>query len=149
MNNKNNNNSTQSTKNANSQEKNSKSVVETKRPPRKSRKRKHLEIEYEKNNQTWTDPPPPPPRWKEVYERIQQMRSMRQAPVDTLGCEALSEKDTLPPPASRFHSLVSLLLSAQTRDKITAKAITNLKKLCGRDDFTPQDILQHTFEVCS
>jgi hypothetical protein len=89
----------------------------------------------------------PPPRWEEVYERIKQVRSMRQAPIDTMGPEALSEKDTLPPPVSRFHCLVALLLNAQTPDELTAKAMANLKKLCGRNDFTPQDILQHSFEV--
>jgi endonuclease III len=64
-----------------------------------------------------------------------------------MGPEALSEKDTLPPPISRFHILVSMLLSGQTPDDITAKAMANLKKLCGRNDFTPQDILQHSYEV--
>jgi endonuclease-3 len=109
---------------------------------KKSRKRKHTTIEYEQA----TKPAEAPSHWQEIYERIKQMRSMRPAPVDTMGCEALSEKDTLPPPISRFHCLVALLLSAQTHDELTAKAVANLKKLCGRNDFSPQDLLQHTVE---
>jgi hypothetical protein len=44
-----------------------------------------------------------PPFWEEVYKRIEEIRAKHPAPVDTLGCEALSEKHTLPPPISRYH----------------------------------------------
>jgi endonuclease-3 len=102
-------------------------------PPR-PKKRKHIAIESEKIKGE------APPHWKEIYTKIEQMRSEVQAPVDIYGCERLSDKGRLPQKISRFHSLVSLMLSAQTKDQITADAMDQLAILCG-DEFGPEDIL--------
>lgn len=38
----------------------------------------------------------PPPRWEETYALVREMRSQVAAPVDTMGCERLAEKDINP-----------------------------------------------------
>jgi len=56
--------------------------------------------------------------WEITYERIQEYReSHRDAPVDTMGCGSLSETDK-EPNVFRFQTLVSLMLSSQTRDEV-------------------------------
>ena len=40
--------------------------------------------------------PLPPPRWREVYETMREMRSKIVAPVDTMGCEQLADKEASP-----------------------------------------------------
>ena len=87
-------------------------------------------------NQTPVDAPSPkkskwqPPNWFEQLQRIRDMRSSMSAPVDTMGCDSLSNLDpTLSPKTKRFHTLVSLMLSAQTKDEVTAKATIELAKL--------------------
>ncbi|KAJ1644453.1 alpha,alpha-trehalase nth1 [Coemansia asiatica] len=70
---------------------------------------------------------PPRDDWDIVFDRIKEYRATHEAPVDTVGCEALTaeEKD---PKMQRFRSLVSLMLSAQTKDEITAEAVRNLSQ---------------------
>ena len=75
-----------------------------------------------------------PPLWKEQLARIKDMRSSQDAPVDTMGCDADLTKSSaaaasMAPPVRRFHVLVSLMLSAQTRDEVTAKAMQQLHTL--------------------
>lgn len=69
----------------------------------------------------------PPPNWEEVYDLTKEMRSKVLAPVDTMGCGSLAEK-TRSPRDQRFQTLVSLMLSAQTKDTVTAAAMWNLQK---------------------
>jgi hypothetical protein len=59
----------------------------------------------------------PRPGWREVYEAIGRQRRQERAPVDTLGCAALSDP-RLPPAVRRYHLLVSLMLSSQTKDQV-------------------------------
>ncbi|KAJ1725549.1 alpha,alpha-trehalase nth1 [Coemansia erecta] len=70
---------------------------------------------------------PPRDDWDIVFDRIKEYRATHEAPVDTVGCEALTaeEKD---PKMQRFRSLISLMLSAQTKDEITAEAVRNLSQ---------------------
>jgi endonuclease III len=49
------------------------------------------------------------------------------APVDTMGCESLAERDR-EPKDQRLQTLVSLMLSSQTKDTVTAAAIRNLQE---------------------
>uniref|UniRef100_A0A7S1KQT6 Endonuclease III homolog n=1 Tax=Percolomonas cosmopolitus TaxID=63605 RepID=A0A7S1KQT6_9EUKA len=88
------------------------------------------------------------------YNAMKDMREENPAPVDTMGCHVLHDKQAVPK-TQRFHTLVSLLLSAQTKDAITAKAMHNLKKegltvdnvLSGNDaldDENAQDIKEGT-----
>eukprot|EP01098_Paradermamoeba_levis_P009203 TRINITY_DN381_c0_g1_i10.p1 TRINITY_DN381_c0_g1~~TRINITY_DN381_c0_g1_i10.p1 ORF type:complete len:147 (-),score=35.51 TRINITY_DN381_c0_g1_i10:209-595(-) len=54
------------------------------------------------------------------------MRSLNLAPVDTMGCEALAEVHP-DPKVFRYQTLISLMLSSQTRDEMTAAAVKKLQ----------------------
>ena len=58
------------------------------------------------------------------------MRSKRDAPVDSLGCEGFFKED-LPVRIARFHVLVGALLSSQTKDPVTAAAMGRLRAMPG------------------
>ncbi|XP_071720315.1 endonuclease III homolog 1, chloroplastic-like [Rutidosis leptorrhynchoides] len=66
----------------------------------------------------------PPPNWVKVLEGIREMRSLEDAPVDSMGCEKAGS--SLPPKERRFAVLVSSLLSSQTKDNVTHGAIQRL-----------------------
>lgn len=71
-----------------------------------------------------------PENWRQVFGLIRQMRQGQDAPVDTMGCDALANLDqALTPKEQRFQVLVSLMLSAQTKDEVTAAATNRLQKL--------------------
>ncbi|WCJ41379.1 endonuclease III 2 [Euphorbia peplus] len=65
-----------------------------------------------------------PANWKLVLEGIRKMRSLEDAPVDTMGCEKAGS--SLPSKERRFAVLVSSLLSSQTKDHVTHGAIQRL-----------------------
>ncbi|KAG6888911.1 hypothetical protein C0992_007098 [Termitomyces sp. T32_za158] len=75
-------------------------------------------------------PHPAPERWKETYDTIKQMRSRITAPVDTMGCDQAQSKET-DPKNQRFATLISLMLSSQTKDEITNAAVSNLRVVLG------------------
>ena len=58
-----------------------------------------------------------PKHWKEVLENLRSMRSSRSAPVDTMGCHMCSDEKATPA-EKRFHILVALMLSSQTKDEV-------------------------------
>ncbi|KAH0435840.1 DNA repair protein ntg1 [Colletotrichum camelliae] len=70
----------------------------------------------------------PPSDWEEMYNQVKEMRlhgSAKDAAVDTMGCERLfhpdaSERDR------RFHILIALMLSSQTKDTVNAVAMNRL-----------------------
>ncbi|KAK8215441.1 alpha,alpha-trehalase nth1 [Zalaria obscura] len=68
----------------------------------------------------------PPPNWEEVYNITAEMRKKVLAPVDTMGCESLADT-TRSPKDQRLQTLVSLMLSSQTKDTVTAVAMRNLQ----------------------
>jgi endonuclease-3 len=84
-----------------------------------------------------------PKYWREALRAIQQMRSERLAPVDTMGCHRLGDgaedpkarlavsilpvADGLDGQVFRYHILTGLMLSSQTKDPVTAAAVANLK----------------------
>ncbi|CAG7785023.1 unnamed protein product [Allacma fusca] len=67
-----------------------------------------------------------PPNWETVLENIKQMRIGKDAPVDTMGCERTME-DNVAPKVRRFQTLLSLMLSSQTKDPVTYAAMERLK----------------------
>ncbi|ETO10276.1 hypothetical protein RFI_27100, partial [Reticulomyxa filosa] len=72
-----------------------------------------------------------PPKWDEMYEGIYRMRSevngiAYNADVDRVGCAYLADQSA-DKKTQRFHLLVALLLSSQTRDPVTAQAMAKLK----------------------
>lgn len=71
----------------------------------------------------------PPTDWEEMYNLVKEMRltgPAANAAVDTMGCERLAA-----PNASardrRFHTLVALMLSSQTKDTVNAEAMARLQ----------------------
>ncbi|KAN0061732.1 orotidine 5'-phosphate decarboxylase [Thecaphora frezii] len=83
---------------------------------------------------------PAPPHWEETYALLAHQRSRIVAPVDTMGCEENGREDrradTWRPKLSdedeakreRLTTLVSLMLSSQTKDPVTAEAVYNLQR---------------------
>lgn len=69
----------------------------------------------------------PPPNWEQVYDTCAAMRKRVLAPVDTMGCERLAEEHRSPKD-QRLQTLVSLMLSSQTKDTVTAAAMRNLQE---------------------
>ncbi|VDP00745.1 unnamed protein product [Soboliphyme baturini] len=68
-----------------------------------------------------------PPLWRTQLKNIRQMRSKRDAPVDSVGCSELADRSD-GDRTYRFQILISLMLSSQTKDAVTAAAMSNLKK---------------------
>ncbi|EHA52054.1 DNA repair protein Ntg1 [Pyricularia oryzae 70-15] len=72
----------------------------------------------------------PPSDWEEMYGLVKEMRisgPAANAAVDTMGCERLASEDASPRDR-RFHTLVALMLSSQTKDTVNAVAMARLKK---------------------
>jgi len=80
--------------------------------------------------QSLATPHPEPAKWREAYNSIKSMRSRMVAPVDTMGCDVahLKEHD---PKSKRFTTLVSLMLSSQTKDEVTDAAVSKLRNAVG------------------
>jgi endonuclease-3 len=71
----------------------------------------------------------------------QELREPRDAPVDSMGCEALVQRPPLvDPKTSRYQVLVALMLSSQTKDQTVAEAMRNLQVClsCRYTAFTSQ-----------
>lgn len=68
----------------------------------------------------------PPENWETMYNVTALMRKRVLAPVDTMGCESLAEEHRSPLD-QRLQTLVSLMLSSQTKDTVTAAAMKNLQ----------------------
>ncbi|KZS98817.1 DNA glycosylase [Sistotremastrum niveocremeum HHB9708] len=73
---------------------------------------------------------PAPPKWEETYSEIKRMRETMVAPVDTMGCDRLGDEEP-EPKNQRFTTLISLMLSSQTKDEVTAAAIQKLRASLG------------------
>lgn len=87
-------------------------------------------------------PTKPPKGWQDVYQLVTELRADKTAPCDHSGCEALID-NAAPPSERRFHSLVSLLLSSQTKDAVVGESIRSMQ----RDNvLTPQAIAAMTPE---
>jgi endonuclease-3 len=65
-----------------------------------------------------------PAGWQDTYSLVTELRSDRSAPCDGDGCEALGDRSSA---SFRFHVLVSLMLSSQTKDAIVAEAVRSMK----------------------
>lgn len=112
------------------------SNVSTAKPSRSPRKVIVQEMEVTKKPSTrklparkktsTTDRSEPPSNWEQMYSIVKEMRLRNPtAPVDTMGCAELywrssSARDR------RFHTLIALMLSSQTKDTVTAVAMQRL-----------------------
>ncbi|XP_070684651.1 endonuclease III-like protein 1 isoform X2 [Pempheris klunzingeri] len=93
-----------------------------------SRRRRQLKVEYDEDGgvspvktERWD-----PPDWKKQLGYIREMRSSRDAPVDNMGAEKCYDTEA-PAQVRRFQVLVSLMLSSQTKDQVTAAAMQKLR----------------------
>ena len=69
----------------------------------------------------------PPANWERIYNTTAAQRKRVLAPVDTMGCESLAEEHRSPRD-QRLQTLVSLMLSSQTKDTVTAAAMRTLQE---------------------
>lgn len=69
----------------------------------------------------------PPANWEEMYALTREMRNENVAPVDTMGCESLADKQRSPRD-QRFQTLIALMLSSQTKDTVTAVAMRGMQE---------------------
>lgn len=70
-----------------------------------------------------------PSDWQELYDAAKEMRldgAAANAAVDTMGCERLA-LPTASPRDQRFHTLIALMLSSQTKDTTNAAAMRRLQ----------------------
>jgi endonuclease-3 len=67
----------------------------------------------------------PPTYWRDQLEAIKVMRAAKNAPVDSMGCERCCDT-TASAAVQRYQTLVSLMLSSQTKDEITYAATKRL-----------------------
>lgn len=70
-----------------------------------------------------------PSSWHTMYDIVKEMRTSgaaQNAAVDTMGCDSLAE-DKASPLDKRFHTLVALMLSSQTKDTTNAVAMKRLQ----------------------
>uniref|UniRef100_A0A672YJW5 Endonuclease III-like protein 1 n=2 Tax=Sphaeramia orbicularis TaxID=375764 RepID=A0A672YJW5_9TELE len=91
-------------------------------------RRRQLKVEYDKDEndsqvkkEHWE-----PPEWTKQLGFIREMRSGRDAPVDHMGAEKCYDAEA-PAHVRRFQVLVSLMLSSQTKDQVTAAAMQRLR----------------------
>ncbi|EMR11620.1 hypothetical protein PNEG_00059 [Pneumocystis murina B123] len=82
----------------------------------------HSRIDYNENTSESS-----PKYWKVVYNEIKKMRETiaSNAPVDTMGCDVAADKDV---DTSRLQTLISLMLSSQTKDTANYIAMKTLKQ---------------------
>lgn len=72
----------------------------------------------------------PPSDWEAMYEAVRRMRApggaAYGAAVDTMGCERLADRNASPKD-QRFHTLIALMLSSQTKDTVTAVVMKKMQ----------------------
>ncbi|XP_071389919.1 endonuclease III-like protein 1 isoform X1 [Centroberyx affinis] len=90
-----------------------------------SRRRRQLKVEYDRDEDVKTERWEPPD-WRKQLGYIREMRSSRDAPVDNMGAEKCYDTEA-PAHVRRFQVLVSLMLSSQTKDQVTAAAMQKLR----------------------
>lgn len=78
-----------------------------------------------------------PKNWRQLLANIREMRKERNAPVDTMGCEKCPDEYS-DEKTKRFHHLISLMLSSQTKDGVTFEAMGRLKSF----GLTPQKMVE-------
>jgi endonuclease-3 len=69
----------------------------------------------------------PPTNWEDIYALTREMRNANIAPVDTMGCESLADKNRTPRD-QRFQTLIALMLSSQTKDTVTAPVMRGMQE---------------------
>lgn len=78
----------------------------------------------------------------QIIKNVRKMRKDHPAPVDTMGCAKCAD-DEGTERDKRFQVLVSLMLSAQTKDEVTFKACRKLKTI----GFNPETLAKTSEEA--
>ena len=82
---------------------------------------------------------PIPKNFKKIYMRLRNMRSTIITPVDLIGGSSIPmtigqkcgiPKDKIEPKNYRYQVLTSVMLSAQTKDEVTARGVENIMRYC-------------------
>lgn len=69
-----------------------------------------------------------PDNWRTILSNIEKMRAEgNEAPVDGMGCHKCHDEKEVSPKTKRFHMLVALMLSSQTKDHVTHAAMLRLR----------------------
>ncbi|TRY86115.1 hypothetical protein DNTS_030197 [Danionella cerebrum] len=97
-----------------------------KQTPRKSR-RARLKVEYDEEGAGLKRERWEPFDWRTQLSFIREMRQNRDAPVDQMGAEKCYDADARPE-VRRYQVLISLMLSSQTKDHVTAGAMKRLRE---------------------
>lgn len=102
---------------------------------------------------TGTEVVTPPSDWEPLYDTAKLMRlpggGASNAAVDTMGCERLADP-AASPRDQRFHTLVALMLSSQTKDTTNAVAMRRLQTelpACPRPGAAPGLTLENMLAV--
>ncbi|XP_041532294.1 endonuclease III-like protein 1 isoform X1 [Microtus oregoni] len=99
-----------------------------------TRKTRKLRVAYEASNGEKDEDAEPlkmpmwePQNWQQQLANIRIMRSKKDAPVDQLGAEHCYDASAPPKQVQRYQVLLSLMLSSQTKDQVTAGAMQRLR----------------------
>lgn len=102
-------------------------------PVKRQRKAQSLNVAYEspdgekgEGTKPLKAPSWEPQDWRQQLANIRTMRSGKDAPVDHLGVEHCYDPSA-PPKVRRYQVLLSLMLSSQTKDQVTAGAMQRLR----------------------
>lgn len=105
-----------------------------------------------------SEQPGQPKNWQQIYELVRAMREKIVTPVDSMGCAMIpltlhreyDQITPLEPKLFRFQLLVSLMLSAQTKDEVNYKAMRALVAYCksvGFQDGLTVEAIMHIDEA--
>ena len=94
-------------------------------------KKSHSSVEPDQDNadiNEFDKSPEPifPPSWKQQYDNIVKMREEKSVPVDLMGAQS-NLRDDISPAESRFHVLISVVLSSRTKDERSSAAMDRLR----------------------
>ncbi|XP_013202573.1 endonuclease III-like protein 1 isoform X5 [Microtus ochrogaster] len=110
-----------------------------------TQKTRKLRVAYEASNSEKDEDAEPlkmpmwePQNWQQQLANIRIMRSKKDAPVDQLGAEHCYDASAPPKQVQRYQVLLSLMLSSQTKDQVTAGAMQRLRA----QGLTVENILQ-------
>ncbi|XP_028709754.1 endonuclease III-like protein 1 [Peromyscus leucopus] len=105
----------------------------SRQPVKRPRKTQKLHVAYEVSNGEKGEDTEPlkvpiwePQNWQQQLANIRIMRSKKDAPVDQLGAEHCYDAGA-PAKVQRYQVLLSLMLSSQTKDQVTAGAMQRLR----------------------
>ncbi|XP_069427136.1 endonuclease III-like protein 1 isoform X10 [Ovis canadensis] len=103
-------------------------------PVKRRRKARRLSVAYEASEgeegagaECLQTPSWQPQDWRQQLDNIRTMRSGKDAPVDQLGAEHCFDPSASPKQVQRYQVLLSLMLSSQTKDQVTAGAMQRLR----------------------